>query len=84
MDDFIEDDEEEQGFNRDEIWAMFNKGKKRRDFENDYESDDMEVNEMDIMEEEERATKMAKLEDKREEEWLKKHEQEKRRRILRS
>lgn len=83
LDDFIEDDEEEEGFNRDEIWAIFNKGKKRRNFENDYDSDDMEANEMEILEEEERATKMARLEDKQEEEWLKRHEQEKRRKFVR-
>ncbi|CUS22569.1 LAQU0S06e01024g1_1 [Lachancea quebecensis] len=83
LDDFIEDDEEEQGFNRDEIWAIFNKGKRRQNFENDYDSDDMEANEMEIFEEEERATKMARLEDKREEEWLKRHEQEKKRKFVR-
>lgn len=99
LDDFIEDDEDDDsryyqrqrsdrhndnvGYDRDEIWAMFNKGKSRsdyvrRDYEEDYDDfDDMEANEMEIMDEEDHATRMAKLEDKREEAWLKKHEAEK-------
>lgn len=91
MDDFIEDDTEDMngrhasrpdtGYNRDEIWAMFNRGKRRSEMAfDDYEDDDMEANEMEILEEEEKASRMARLEDKREEEWLKKHEQEKKRR----
>ena len=92
MDDFIEDDEDEgdhrrskhnngPGYDRDEIWAMFNRGKKRSEYDyDDFEDDDMEANEMEILEEEEIARKMAKLEDKREEAWLKKHEEEKKRR----
>ncbi|MBL3706193.1 hypothetical protein GI582_26415, partial [Sulfitobacter sp. BDSS02] len=92
MDDFIEDDEDEgyhskskhsngPGYDRDEIWAMFNRGKKRSEYDYDeLEDDDMEANEMEILEEEEMARKMARLEDKREEAWLKKHEEEKRRR----
>lgn len=91
MDDFIEDDEIESSgkatsqrdsqYDRDEIWAMFNRGKRRSDYVfDDYEDDTMEANEMEILEEEEQARKMARLEDKREEEWLKRHEQEKKRR----
>lgn len=85
MDDFIEDDEEDRtaverdpGYDRDEIWALFNKGKRRSDYAfDDEDEDDMEANEGEIIEEEERARKMARLEDKREEEWLKRHEMEK-------
>lgn len=94
LDDFIEDDEEEAdmddryrssrkeaaGYDRDEIWAMFNKGRGRSHYRDDYDDedeDDMEANEMEILEEEEYATKMARLEDKKEEVWLKKHEAEK-------
>ncbi|CAL9732859.1 protein Spt2p [Monosporozyma unispora] len=95
LDDFIEDDEEEMddryrssrnedaGYDRDEIWAMFNKGRNRSHYRDDYyddyndEDDAMEANEMEIMDEEEYATKMARLEDKKEEAWLKKHEAEK-------
>ncbi|QLQ82057.1 hypothetical protein HG537_0G03120 [Torulaspora globosa] len=91
LDDFIEDDTSEtyhressrgEGqYDRDEIWALFNRGKRRSDLMyDDYDDDDMEANEMEILEEEEKARKMARLEDKREEEWLKKHEQEKKRR----
>lgn len=94
MDDFIEDDEEDSevhrrmklhrddpGYDRDEIWAMFNKGRKRSEYAYDEEEDDMEANEMEILEEEERAEEMARLEDKREAAWLKKHEEEKRRKL---
>ncbi|GCE98767.1 hypothetical protein ZYGM_004001 [Zygosaccharomyces mellis] len=85
MDDFIEDDEEDRtaverdpGYDRDEIWALFNRGKRRSDYAfDDGDEDDMEANEGEIIEEEERARKMARLEDKREEEWLKRHEMEK-------
>lgn len=91
LDDFIEDDtrevddryrpKQDAGYDRDEIWAMFNRGKRRSDYAfDDYEDDDMEANEMEILEEEEQARRMARLEDKREEEWLKRHEQEKKRR----
>lgn len=84
---FIEDDDEETdmsnaGYDRDEIWAIFNKGKRRHDFYDYEDGDDMEANEMEILEEEENARKMARLEDKREEMWLKKHEQEKRKRRI--
>lgn len=95
MDDFIEDDEGEDyrqstrdpGYDRDEIWAMFNKGRKRSytDYYDDEEEDEfdaMEANEMEILEEEEEAARMARLEDKREEAWLKKHEAEKRNKKL--
>lgn len=97
MDDFIEDDEEEYssyrttskdpGYDRDEIWAMFNKGRKRSyneymDYEEEDDFDAMEANEMEILEEEEEAARMARLEDKREEAWLKKHEQEKKKKKL--
>ncbi|EDO17086.1 hypothetical protein Kpol_1025p5 [Vanderwaltozyma polyspora DSM 70294] len=94
MDDFIDDDEEDYSsvsrshkanYNRDEIWAMFNKGKSRSDYSYDNYDDyddynDMETNELDIMAEEEEAGRMARLEDKREDAWLKKHDDQKRRR----
>ncbi|CCH61910.1 hypothetical protein TBLA_0F03750 [Henningerozyma blattae CBS 6284] len=96
MSDFIEDDEGEEdsyhnydrrkadrdpGYDRDEIWAMFNKGKKRSDYGyDDYYEDDMEANEFEIMEEEEEARKIARIEDKQEEAWLKSHEAAKKKR----
>lgn len=104
LDDFIEDDDEEEetrhysrkrdaGYDRNEIWAMFNKGRSRDDvmrrerdsYYSDYDDDDdMEANEMEIMDEEDYATRMAKLEDRKEEAWLKKHEEEKRRKKSKS
>ena len=96
LDDFIEDDEGEwsgrggnaggrdDGYDKDEIWAMFNRGKRRSDYnyydDYDEDDDDMEANEMEILEEEEESRKVARMEDKREEEWLKRHEMEKKRR----
>lgn len=87
LSDFIEDDEVDRSedtsngvpYDRDEIWSIFNKGGRRRYYDYDDEDDDMEANEMEILEEEEMAAKMARLEDKKEEAWLKKHEAEKKR-----
>ncbi|SCW04292.1 LAFE_0H10308g1_1 [Lachancea fermentati] len=83
LDDFIDDDEEELDYDRDEIWAMFNKGRKRAEYQYSDDESDMEANELEIFEEEEKASRMARLEDKREQQWLKKHEEEKRRRMNR-
>ncbi|SCV04265.1 LAMI_0H14730g1_1 [Lachancea mirantina] len=81
LDDFIEDDEEVD-YDREEIWAMFNKGGRKRQYAySDDESDDMEANEWEILQEEEHASKMAKLEDKKEEAWLKEHEKLKKERL---
>ncbi|CCK71234.1 Spt2p KNAG_0G01760 [Huiozyma naganishii CBS 8797] len=44
------------------------------------DDDDMEANEMEILEEEQRAARLARLEDKREEQWLRAHDASKRRR----
>lgn len=94
LDDFIEDDEEEAyersysrdpGYDRDEIWAMFNNGRRHNDYDrydDEDDEDDMEANELDIMMEEERASKIARLEDKKEDSWLKKHDADKKRRKL--
>ncbi|SMN21680.1 similar to Saccharomyces cerevisiae YER161C SPT2 Protein involved in negative regulation of transcription [Maudiozyma saulgeensis] len=88
LDDFIEEDEEEEeerirdnrGYDRDEIWAMFNRPGQRNHYrpqEDEWDSDDMETNEIDIMAEEEEATRAARLEDKREQNWLRKHDEAK-------
>lgn len=76
-DDFVVDDEEEEqlgddpGYNRDEIWAMFNKGRKRHyDFSDD--ESDMEATGADVFEEEERSRRQALLDEKREKELEKK------------
>lgn len=68
MGSFIASDEEEevpQDYDRDEIWAMFNKGRTRR-FDYDDDSDDMEATGAEIFEEEARSKKRALEEDRRE------------------
>ncbi|CAH2350494.1 protein Spt2p [[Candida] railenensis] len=75
-DSFIASDDEEEedasrghaDYDRDEIWAIFNRGKKRSHFENNgYDSaDDMEATGAEILEEEMRSKRRAELEDKRE------------------
>lgn len=68
---FIASDEEEQDipqdYDRDEIWAMFNKGRTRQ-FNYDDDSDDMEATGAEIFEEEARSKKRAMEEDRREQE----------------
>lgn len=73
LSDFLVSDEEEdvveERYNRDEIWAMFNKGKKRKYYEyNDYEDDDddMEATGADVLEEELKSRLDAEREDRRE------------------
>lgn len=72
LDDFIVSDEEEVAepvvdYDRDEIWAMFNKGKKRSHFSyDDYDSDDMEATGAEILDEEYRSRRTAEIEDRRE------------------
>ncbi|KAG7938035.1 hypothetical protein KL934_000609 [Ogataea polymorpha] len=67
LDDFVVDDlrERRRDYNSDEIWQLFNRGKKREYFDDD--DDDMEATGADILEEEERALRQARLDDKREE-----------------
>lgn len=76
-DSFIASDEEEMygneadpGYDRDEIWALFNRGKKRSHFENndlDYDSaEDMEATGSEVLREEMRSRKNAELEDQKE------------------
>lgn len=74
LDGFVVSDEEEQNqyeeadYDRDEIWAMFNKGRKRSYYDryDDYDSDDMEATGAEILDEEFRSRRTAELEDKRE------------------
>lgn len=69
LDSFIESDEEVAqpvDYDRDEIWAMFNRGKKRLQFHDDYDSDDMEATGAEIFEEEQRSKRRALEEDRRE------------------
>lgn len=69
MSSFIASDEEEEDmprdYDREEIWAMFNKGR-RRNFDYDDDSDDMEATGAEIFEEEARSKKRAMEEDRRE------------------
>lgn len=70
MDSFIEEDGEEHvsraGYDREEIWAMFSRGRKRYHAQDDYDSDDMEATGAEIFEEEMASKKRALMEDKRE------------------
>lgn len=73
---------------RDEIWKIM--GKDRRQytakpiFSDDDGSDDMEADVDDVLEEEGRAARLARLEDQREEERLRQHEMEKKKRLMQS
>lgn len=87
MDDFIASDEEEyeQDYNRDEIWAMFNKGRKRSQIQyDDYDSDDMEATGAEIFDEERKSKRRAELEDRKEMEEEQRRAEEKRRRKMAS
>ncbi|RLV95018.1 hypothetical protein JA1_001329 [Spathaspora sp. JA1] len=72
LDSFIESDEEDaynsRDYDRDEIWAMFNRGKKRTYYEryDDYDSDDMEATGAEILDEEQRSRLKGEFEDRRE------------------
>lgn len=70
MDSFIEEDGEDHrsraGYDREEIWAMFSRGRKRTHAHDDYDSDDMEATGAEIFEEEMASKKRALMEDKRE------------------
>lgn len=71
---FIASDEEEEqqayggDYDRDEIWSMFNKGRKRSYYTqfDDEDSDDMEATGAEILEEEQRSKRRAMEEDMRE------------------
>lgn len=63
-----------QGYSRDEIWEIFSRGKKRGYYQDDYDSaDDMEATGNEILEDEERTLKQAKLDDLREQRLLEEH-----------
>ncbi|CAH7676434.1 SPT2 chromatin protein-domain-containing protein [Phakopsora pachyrhizi] len=87
-------EEEEEGLDepdhvpgsmRDEIWKIM--GKDRREYasrpiiSDEEDSDDMEADLDDVFEEEGRAAKLARIEDQREQEALRRHEQEKKKRL---
>lgn len=97
-DGFIVDDEEdeyeqrrrrsikEKGYDRDEIWSMFNnRGGHKRSYDYyDDDEDDMEATGSEILEEEELATRQARLDDIREQKLLEQRALEKQRRLKKS
>lgn len=91
LSDFIVDDEEEElapasgrrnndDYDREEIWNIFNRGKRRyRDMEDD-DLSDMEATGSQVFAEEQRSAARARREDEMEEEALRRHALEKKRR----
>lgn len=87
--DFVEDDEEyddqieeDVGYDRDEIWKMFSRGKSRRDYyDEDDDLSDMEATGSEVMNEEMRSAKRAKLEEKAEQERERRRLEEKKKRL---
>ncbi|ODQ82285.1 hypothetical protein BABINDRAFT_158910 [Babjeviella inositovora NRRL Y-12698] len=85
-DDFIVLDEDEgyahlrdTGYDRDEIWQIFNKGKKREYYDDD-SGDDMEATGAEVLMEESRSTRQAQEEDRREQDRERRLQDEKARR----
>lgn len=73
LDSFIASEDEEAvedvpDYDRDEIWSMFNRGRKRTYYDNDSDSDDMEATGAEILAEEARSKRNALEEDKWEQE----------------
>lgn len=65
------DNMKSQGYSKDEIWEIFNRGKKRSYYDQyDDDSDDMEATGNEILEDEERTLKQARLDDLREQKLL--------------
>lgn len=85
MDEGVEEGEEGGAeYDRDEIWAMFNRGRKRLYYTryDDYDSDDMEATGAEVLEEETRSRRRAMAEDQRELLEEQRQAEEKRRRKL--
>lgn len=73
-----------QGYSKNEIWEIFNRGRKRNYYDRDeYDSDDMEATGTEILEDEERTLKQAKLDDLKEQRLLEKKAAEKRKLLRR-
>jgi protein SPT2 len=84
MDDFVVSDEEEEiahrGYDRDEIWNLFSRGRKRHEFYDDGDDlSDMEASSAQVLAEERRSLMQARKEDELEERRLQKLAEEKRR-----
>lgn len=71
--------EEDPGYDKDEIWQMFNRGRRRSDFVNvdDDSSSDMEATGAELYREEQRSLRVAREEDEAEERELKRLAREK-------
>lgn len=71
------------GYDREEIWRIMGRGKSRDSYYNNYEDDlsDMEATGADILEEEDRSAKRARMEDIKEQERERRLAEEKRRRL---
>lgn len=71
-----------KGYSKDEIWSIFNRGRKR-DYDDYDDYSDMEATGTEILEEEDRTLKAAKLDDLREQKLLEEKAREKRKRLKR-
>ncbi|MBW0517585.1 hypothetical protein O181_057300 [Austropuccinia psidii MF-1] len=91
-DDDEDDEDEDEAFEeemvapsiRDEIWKIMGKDRQKyaaKTIYSDEGSDDMEADLDDVLEEEGRAARLARLEDQKEDEALRRHELEKRKRL---
>ncbi|ANB12372.1 hypothetical protein AWJ20_623 [Sugiyamaella lignohabitans] len=84
-DGFIVDDEEEEarsrdvGYDRDEIWSIFNKGRKRQYYSDEDDLSDMEASGSQVFAEEQRSAIYGRREDDMEEQELQRRAEEKRR-----
>ncbi|QPG76090.1 hypothetical protein FOA43_003476 [Brettanomyces nanus] len=70
----------DKGYDRDEIWSIFNRRNPKRNRFDDYDVDDMEATGGEVLEEEDRALRQAKIDDRREAELLEQKRVEKLRR----
>ncbi|VEU24371.1 DEKNAAC105635 [Brettanomyces naardenensis] len=68
---------EKRGYDRDEIWSIFSRGKKRDQYRDELDDDDMEATGAEVLQEEEMALRQAKLDDLREAKLLERRKIEK-------
>lgn len=79
------DDEADTGYDRNEIWNIFNRGKKARSYDyDDYDDEsDMEATGDQVFDEEDYSNRQALLEEKREKQLEKEHYRQKMKRLSR-
>lgn len=87
LDDFIVDDEEEEeyasrkvDYDREEIWRIINRGKRRYEHFDDDDLSDMEATGSQVFAEERKSAAQARREDEMEQETIQRHAEEKKRR----